>query len=104
MTKRVIVRTPLQRIVGFEVAEELYDQLELLEQIILDLKIEGWVETDIAQALNISQPWVNILMHRARFKLADSKLREILELRAHYKETHYSVLEPSLEGEEDGDY
>lgn len=90
---RIVNKTPLQRIVGFEVAEELYDRLELYEQLILDLRIEGWVETDIAKALNISQSWVNILMHRARYKLADSKLRTILEDRQSYKEQHYLVME-----------
>lgn len=88
-----ILKTPLQRIVGFDVAEEIYDQLEFNEQIILDLKMEGWVETDIAEALGFGQPWVNILFHRARYKLANSKLRQILELRAYYKETHTQVLD-----------
>lgn len=80
-------KSPLQRIVGFEVAEEIYDKLTLLEQIILDLKIVGWTESDIAICLGISQSWVNIVMHKARFKLADTKLYHILKMRQLYKET-----------------
>ena len=79
-------RTPLERIVGFPISEELYDLLELDEQVLLDLKIMEIPEHDIARVMGVSQTTVNTLSHRIRFKLADSKLRLILETRQHYRE------------------
>lgn len=85
--------TPLERIVGFPVSEELYDMLELYEQIILDLKIMGVTEQNIAEVLGISQSTVNVIFRRVRVKLADSKLRLILETRQYYRESNPIVAE-----------
>lgn len=90
--------TPLQRVLGFEAAEETYDLLDFREQLILDLRIEGWSQHEIGEALGLSQGWVSIIFRRIRFKLADSNLRRTLELRQHYKETNVQVREqPDLE-------
>lgn len=85
--------TPLQKVLGFEAAEETYDLLDLREQLIIDLKIAGWSQDEIGNALGLSQGWVSIIFRRIRFKLADSNLRKTLEIRAYYKETHTTVLE-----------
>ena len=81
-------KTPLERVVGFPIAEELYDLLELTEQTLLDLKIMEVPEHDIAKVLGVSQTTVNTMSHRIRIKLADSKLRLILEARQHYRESN----------------
>lgn len=85
--------TPLQKIVGFEVAEEIYDLLPLNAQLIIDLKIEGWTEQEIAIALNCAQSTVNDTFKKARHTLLRSKLHMILEMRQHYRETHPQVLD-----------
>lgn len=79
--------TPLQRVLGFEAAEELYDQLDLREQLIIDLKIAGWSQHEIGEALGLSQGWVSILFRRIRYSLANSKLLATIEIRQHYRET-----------------
>ncbi len=86
-------QTPLQKLLGFEAAEETYDLLDFREQLIVDLRIEGWTHEDIGHALGLSQGWVSIIFKRIRFKLAESNLRRTLEIRQHYKETHSSVPE-----------
>lgn len=80
--------TPLQSVLGFEAAEKTYDLLDLREQLIVDLRIAGWSQHEIGEALGLSQGWVSIIFKRIRFKLAESNLRQTLEIRAHYKETH----------------
>lgn len=89
--------TPLQRVLGFEVAEETYDLLDFREQLILDLRIEGWSQEEIGDILGLSQGWVSIIFKRIRFKLATSELRRTLEVRAYYKETHTTVSERQTE-------
>lgn len=79
--------TPLQSILGFDAAEELYDLLDLREQIIIDLKIAGWSQHEIGETLGLSQGWVSILFRRSRYKLANSKLLHTLEIRQHFKDT-----------------
>lgn len=79
--------TPLQTILGFDAAEELYDLLDLREQLIIDLKIAGWSQHEIGEALGLSQGWVSILFRRSRFTLANSKLLHTLEIRQHFKES-----------------
>jgi predicted XRE-type DNA-binding protein len=95
MKKDKLPMTPLQIVVGFDVAEETYDKLPFMAQLILDLRIEGWKEMDIARALNIPQPTVNDIFRRTRYALADSKLKMILENRVYYRETHASVKDES---------
>jgi predicted transcriptional regulator len=86
-------QTPLEKILGFEAAEETYDMLPLLAQIILDLRIEGYTEKDIANVLGVAQSTVSLTIKRSRVALLQSKLYLVLELRAHYKETHVLVSE-----------
>lgn len=81
-------KTPLEKVVGFEVAEELYDLLDINEQLILDLKIMGVTEHDIGEILGVSQSTVNVLHRQIRVKLADSKLRLILETRQYFRESN----------------
>lgn len=84
-------KTPLQRVVGFDVAEEIYDQLPLIPQLILDLKIEGWNDTDISRALGMPRVTLIDTFRRSRYALA--KLKMVLEVRIHYRETHTSVMD-----------
>lgn len=84
--------TPLQKILGFEVAEEIYDLLPINAQLIIDLKIEGWTEQEIAVALSIAQSTVNDTFKKARHTLLKSRMHMILEMRQHYKETHPIVM------------
>jgi len=83
--------TPLQRVLGFEVAEEIYDTLDMREQLIIDLKIAGWSQHDIGEALGLSQGWVSILFRRTRYNLANSKLLQSIEIRQHMREHTPSI-------------
>lgn len=91
--------TPLQRIVGFDVAEETYDGLPFLTQIILDLKIEGYNDSDIARVLGMPRVTVIDTFRRARSFLANSKMKLVLETRVYYRETHASVMDNGAEFE-----
>lgn len=84
--------TPLQKLLGFEVAEEIYDMLPLTAQYIIDLKIENVPEQDIALALGCAQSTVNDTFHKARHALIKSKLYLTLEARQYYRETHPIVM------------
>lgn len=86
-------QTPLQRVVGFDVAEEIYDDLPFVSQIILDLRMEGYVMQDIADTLGLPYTTVYDTFMRARHYLANSKLKLILETRQYYKENHPIVLD-----------
>lgn len=89
--------TPLQKVVGFEVAEEVYDGLPLTAQLILDMKIEGWNDSDIARTLDMPRVTMIDTFRRARYYLANSKLKLILDTRIYYKETHTSVIDDPRE-------
>lgn len=78
--------TPLASIVGFNVAEATYDMLTLREQLIVDLLILEWFQTDIAEVLEIHPKEVSMIVHSVRVKLANSKLHDILETRREYRE------------------
>lgn len=91
--------TPLQKVLGFDAAEETYDLLDFREQLIVDLRIAGWSQQEIGDVLGLSQGWISIIFRRIRFKLADSNLRQTLEIRQHYREVHYSVPEVEIAGE-----
>ena len=95
--------TPLQRLLGFEAAEETYDLLDFREQLIIDLRIEGWSQHEIGEALGLSQGWVSIIFKRIRFKLAESNLRRTLEIRQYYKENH-QVVKATGSDSDDQDY
>lgn len=86
--------TPLQTILGFDAAEEVYDTLDLREQLIIDLKIAGWSQHEIGECLGLSQGWVSILFRRARYTLANSKLIQTIEVRQHFKE-----ISPIIQGD-----
>lgn len=78
--------TPLAMVIGFNVAEETYDRLTLREQLILDLLILDWKQTDIADVMEVSRHEVFMRVHSIRVKLANSKLRDILEMRGEYRD------------------
>lgn len=80
------VITPLEKIVGFNVAEETYDQLTFREQLILDLLCAGYTHAEIGNVFNVSQPSISSSVRRLRFKLADGKLQMVLEARMAFKE------------------
>ncbi len=73
--------TPLQQVVGFPVSEEIYDRLEIRDQLILDLLMAGWNQTQIGRVLTISQSTVSIRQKGIRYALANTRLKMILEMR-----------------------
>jgi len=91
----------MQRILGFEAAEETYDLLDFMEQLIIDLRIEGWTQEDIGEALGFSQGWISIIFKRIRYKLAESNLKRTLEMRQHYREITPQVSESNGQDEFD---
>jgi predicted XRE-type DNA-binding protein len=84
-------QTPLEKVIGFKAAEETYDLLNLREQLILDLLIVGWNQPEIAEVFNVTQPSINSTVRRIRVKLANSKLKIILDARALFKEGRHSA-------------
>lgn len=77
--------TPLEAAVGFDVAEDAYDLLNFREQLIVDLLCAGYTHAQIGRVFNVSQPSISSSVRRIRFKLAESKLRLVLDLRVHYR-------------------
>lgn len=75
------VQTPLEKILGIECAEETYDMLTFREQLILDLLIVGWTQAQIALYFEVKGPSIASSVRRMRFKLANSKLKLILDSR-----------------------
>lgn len=73
--------TPLEKAVGFSVAEETYDLLTFREQLIVDLLCAGYTHAEIGSVFDVSQPSVSSSVRRLRFKLADGKLQMILQAR-----------------------
>lgn len=78
--------TPLEKAVGFNVAEETYDLLTFREQLIVDLLCAGYTHAQIGNVFDVSQPSISSSVRRLRFKLADGKLQLILEARMAFKE------------------
>ena len=78
--------TPLEKAVGFNVAEETYDLLTFREQLIVDLLCAGYTHAEIGSVFDVSQPSISSSARRLRFKLADGKLQMILEARLMMKE------------------
>jgi predicted DNA-binding protein YlxM (UPF0122 family) len=91
MRKTNLPPTPLQKILGFDVAEEIYDQLPLICQIVLDLRIDGYTMQEIADMLGMPRITVYDQFVKSRYFLA--KLKMTLEVRQFYKETHPIVAE-----------
>jgi len=78
--------TPLEKAVGFKVAEETYDLLTFREQLIIDLLCAGYTHALIGMVFQVSQPSISSSVRRLRFKLADGKLQMVLQARQDYKE------------------
>lgn len=78
--------TPLEKVVGFNVAEETYDLLSFREQLILDMLCAGFTHAEIGNVFDVSQPSISSSVRRLRFKLADSKLKMVLDARMVYRE------------------
>lgn len=78
--------TPLEKVVGFNVAEETYDLLSFREQLILDLLCAGFTHAEIGNIFDVSQPSISSSVRRLRFKMADSKLKMVLDARVLYRE------------------
>lgn len=78
--------SPLEKIIGFQFSEDIYDHLDLTDQITLDLLIEGWQQNDIADLFNVHKSWITKRLQRIRPYLANTELRRILELRAEMKD------------------
>ena len=78
--------TPLEKAVGFNVAEETYDLLTFREQLIVDLLCAGYTHAQIGEVFEVSQPSISSSVRRLRFKLADGKLQMVLEARMAFKE------------------
>jgi DNA-binding NarL/FixJ family response regulator len=79
------IPSPLAILVGFEVANELYDLLSLREQIVLDLLIENCSQSEIARVLGLGKTSISVTVQSIRIKLAKSKLHDLLETRATYR-------------------
>lgn len=77
--------TPLEKAVGFQVAEETYDLLTFREQLIVDLLCAGYTHAQIGEVFDVSQPSISSSVRRLRFKLADGKLQLVLEARHAFK-------------------
>lgn len=76
-----ITITPLQQVLGFPASEEVYDQLPTRDQLILDLLMAGWNQSQIAKALGISQPTISTRQKQIRYQLSNTQLRLMLEMR-----------------------
>lgn len=79
-------KTPLEKAVGFKAAEEAYGYLLWREQIILDLMIVGWTQAQIASVFEVTQPSITSAVRRIRFKLANTQLYQLLEVRQEIRE------------------
>lgn len=80
--------TPLEHAVGFKVAEETYDLLDVREQLVIDLLCAGWTQADIGGVFKASQPAIAACVRRIRFKLAEKTLKMVLTSRQHYRDEH----------------
>lgn len=83
------VHTPLEKILGVECAEETYDLLSFREQLILDLLIVGWTQAEIAVYFEVRAPSIASSVRRMRFKLANSKLKLVLDSRVMRRNGEY---------------
>ena len=95
--------TPLQEILGVEPSEEVYDLLDIRDQIILDLVIAGWTQQDIAEVLCLSQSYIAILLKQIRYKLVDSTLQEIIDIRQQFREENANVAQRRVLDNGEGD-
>ena len=85
--------TPLERVVGFPVAEKTYDLLNIQEQLILDLLIQQWNLQDIAIEVGIKPRDMPKRLRIIRMKLADSELHFALEVKRFHREQRSIVVD-----------
>lgn len=88
-----VFQTPLEKVVGFSVSEKTYDKLSLSEQIVLDLKIEGITNRDIAMLLGVRPDDIVRMLTIIRTKLVNSELQFHLEIKTHYQKQKEIVLD-----------
>lgn len=80
-----IPMTPMQKLIGFRFSEDIYDHLQLIDQLIIDLMMEGWQQNDIADLFCVHKSWITIRLHRIRHYLANTELKRTLQLRSELK-------------------
>lgn len=78
-------QSPLEKVAGFKIAEATYDLLTFREQLVIDLLICGFTQSDIAKIFEVSQPSISSTVRRIRIKLADGKLFMVLDSRLEYR-------------------
>lgn len=91
-----VVVTPLQRVVGFHVSEKTYDLLSLEEQVLVDMKIEGFENVSLAQLFGVKPRAIKQMFDVIRTKLATSELLFHLEMKSYYKEQSTPQLDETV--------
>lgn len=89
---KFIPMTPMERLIGFRFSEDIYDHLQLTDQLIIDLMLEGWQQNDIAELFCVNKSWITKRLQRIRVYLASTELYRILELRAEMKNGEHARL------------
>lgn len=82
--------TPLERVIGFRFSEDIYDHLDITDQVMLDLMVEGWEQKDIAELYCVHKSWITKRLQRIRPYLADTELKRILLLRQEMKDGEHT--------------
>lgn len=90
---QMIFETPLEKVVGFHVSEQTYDRLALTEQVVVDLKIEGFPNTEIAALLGCRPTDINRILRMIQHKLAKSELRFHLDVKTYMQSQKEIVLD-----------
>lgn len=85
--------TPLERAVGFYVSEQVYDLLTFSEQVMVDMRIEGFNDLDIATIFGIRLGDVQRVFQLIRTKLAGSALTFHIEMKQYYREQTTKVMD-----------
>lgn len=79
--------TPLQSVVGFNAAEEIYDELDFRDQLILDLMMCGWPQQAVAKLFGMSQGTLSVTFKGIRLKLANTTLMMKIQARQELKDS-----------------
>lgn len=87
-----IPMTPLERLIGFRFSEDIYDHLDITDQVMLDLMLEGWQQNDIAELFCVNKSWITKRLQRIRPYLASTELKRILQLRQDMREGQHTRL------------
>jgi DNA-binding NarL/FixJ family response regulator len=77
--------TPIQRSIGFRVAEDVLEDLPLGDYIVLECLGLGWQQQEIAELLGVDPSSVSIRLKQLRVLLADSQLHKMLLVRQYVK-------------------